>query len=30
MDARDIVIRPFVTEHSTNLMAENKYSFEVA
>jgi len=30
MDARDVVIRPFVTEHSTNLMSQNKYTFEVA
>jgi len=30
MDARDVVIRPLVTEHSTSLMAQNKYSFEVA
>jgi len=30
MDARDIVIRPLVTEHSTNLMSQNKYTFEVA
>lgn len=30
MDARDVVVRPFVTEHSTNLMSENKYTFEVA
>lgn len=29
MDARDILIRPVVTEHSTDLMAENKYTFEV-
>lgn len=30
MDDRDVIIRPFVTEHSTNLMVDNKYTFEVA
>ena len=31
MDARDIIKRPIVSEHSTRLMAEeNKYTFEVA
>jgi len=30
MDARDIIIRPFVTEKSTALMEQNKYTFEVA
>ena len=31
MDARDIVIRPIVTEKSTDLMAsQNKYTFQVA
>lgn len=30
MDSRDIIIRPLVTEHSTHLMADNKYTFEVA
>ncbi|MDI9486084.1 MAG: 50S ribosomal protein L23 [Bacillota bacterium] len=29
MEARDILIRPIVTEKSTDLMAENKYTFEV-
>lgn len=29
MEARDIVIRPMVTEHSTDMMADNKYTFEV-
>lgn len=29
MDARDIIIRPIVTEKSTDLMADNKYTFEV-
>lgn len=30
MDPRDLIIRPFVTEKSTDLMAQNKYTFEVA
>ena len=30
MEARDIVIRPLITEKSTTLMAEGKYVFEVA
>ncbi len=30
MEARDIIIRPLITEKSTNLMAEGKYVFEVA
>lgn len=30
MDARDIIIRPWVTEKSTKLMEQNKYTFEVA
>lgn len=30
MDARDVIIRPLVTERSTRLMEENKYTFEVA
>ncbi len=30
MDARDIIIRPLITEKSTTLMAEGKYVFEVA
>ncbi len=29
MEARDILKRPIVTEKSTDLMAENKYTFEV-
>ncbi len=30
MDARDIIIKPIITEKSTNLMAsENKYTFHV-
>lgn len=29
MDARDILIRPLITEHSTDLMAENKFVFVV-
>jgi len=29
VEARDILIRPIVTEKSTDLMAENKYTFEV-
>lgn len=30
MDARDIIIRPYVTEQSTRQMEHNKYTFEVA
>ena len=30
MDARDIIIRPLITENSTTRMAEGKYVFEVA
>lgn len=30
MDARDVIIRPVVTEKSTRLMEENQYTFEVA
>ena len=30
MEARDIIIRPLITEKSTALMAEVKYVFEVA
>ena len=30
MEARDILIRPLITEKSTQLMAEGKYSFVVA
>lgn len=29
MEARDIIKRPLITEKSTNLQAENKYSFVV-
>lgn len=29
MDARDVIIRPLVTEKSTDLMADNKYTFRV-
>lgn len=30
MEARDIIIRPLITEKSTTIMAEGKYVFEVA
>lgn len=30
MDARDIIIKPLVTERSTDLMAQGKYVFKVA
>ena len=30
MEARDIIIRPLISEKSTALMAEGKYVFEVA
>ena len=30
MDARDILIRPLITERTTQLMAEGKYDFVVA
>ena len=30
MEAREIIIRPLITEKSTTLMAEGKYIFEVA
>ena len=30
MEARDIIIRPLITEKSTTLMTEGKYVFEVA
>ena len=30
MEARDIIIRPLITEKSTTLMAEGRYVFEVA
>lgn len=30
MDARDVIIRPVVTEKSTRLMEQNQYVFEVA
>lgn len=29
MEARDILIRPLITEHSTDLMAEGKFVFVV-
>lgn len=29
MEARDVILRPMVTEKSTGLMGENKYSFVV-
>lgn len=29
MDARDIILRPVISEKSTGAMAENKYTFEV-
>ena len=29
MDARDIIKRPVITERSTDLMSEKKYTFEV-
>ena len=29
-DARDIIIRPIITEHSYDMIAKNKYTFEVA
>lgn len=29
MDARDILIRPLITEHSTDLMQESKFVFVV-
>ena len=29
-DARDIIIRPIITEHSYDMIASNKYTFEVA
>ena len=29
MDARDILIRPLITEHCTDLMQENKFVFVV-
>ena len=28
-DARDIIIRPIITEHSYDLIEKNKYTFEV-
>lgn len=30
MDARDVLIRPLVTEKSTQLMGDNQYAFRVA
>lgn len=29
-NARDVILRPIITERSTELMEENKYVFEVA
>ena len=29
MDAREIIIRPIITEHSYDVMANNVYTFEV-
>ena len=29
-DARDIIIRPIITEHSYDMIDQNKYTFEVA
>lgn len=29
-DARDIIIRPIITEHSYDMMEDNVYTFEVA
>lgn len=29
MDARDVIIRPWITEKSTALMQDRKYTFEV-
>ncbi|GAE93750.1 LSU ribosomal protein L23p [Gracilibacillus boraciitolerans JCM 21714] len=29
-DVRDIIKRPVITEHSSDLMAEKKYTFEVS
>lgn len=29
MEARDIIKRPIITEKSTDLLSENKYTFEV-
>ncbi|WP_170005912.1 50S ribosomal protein L23 [Bacillus fonticola] len=29
MDARDVIKRPVITEHSADLMADKKYTFEV-
>lgn len=29
MEARDIIKRPIITEHSSDLMAERKYTFDV-
>jgi len=30
MDPRDIIVRPIVTEKTTDLLADNQYTFEVA
>jgi large subunit ribosomal protein L23 len=29
-DVRDVILRPIITERSTEMMADNKYVFEVA
>lgn len=29
-DVRDVILRPIITERSTEMMSENKYVFEVA
>ena len=29
-NARDVILRPIITERTTDLMSENKYVFEVA
>ncbi len=29
MDARDVIKRPVITEHSTEIMVDKKYTFEV-
>ncbi|HET7560285.1 MAG TPA: 50S ribosomal protein L23 [Limnochordia bacterium] len=30
MDARDVLVRPLITEKSMDAMSDNKYTFEVA
>ena len=29
-DVRDVILRPIITERSTEMMSDNKYVFEVA